>query len=202
LSVTSPDRVLSLVKAAGIARNSDLKAQGIHPQQLSRLVALGVLVQVGRGLYALPTTDLTEFQTYAEACTRFPRGTLCLLSALRFHELTTQNPFEVWMAFDNRWGSPTDERIALRRVNMSGRSLSEGVETHLVAGVAVRVYGVPKTIADCFKYRSSIGLDVALEALKESWTAKKLDLNLLANYARACRVQKVMQPYLEMLVRH
>jgi predicted transcriptional regulator of viral defense system len=151
-------------------------------------------------LYALPTADLTEFQTYAEACTRFPRGTLCLLSALRFHELTTQKPFEVWMAFDNRWGSPSDERIALQQVNMSGRSLSEGVETHLVAGVAVRVYGVSKTIADCFKYRSSIGLDVALEALKEAWTAKKLDLNLLAHYAHVCRVQKVMQPYLEMLV--
>ena len=200
MSVTSLDRILSLVKEVGIARNSDLKAQGIHPQQLSRLVALGVLVQVGRGLYALPTADLTEFQTYAEACTRFPRGTLCLLSALRFHELTTQNPFEVWMAFDNRWGSPTDEKIALRRVNMSGRSLSEGVETHLVAGVAVRVYGVPKTIADCFKYRSSIGLDVALEALKEAWMAKKLDLNLSAHYAQVCRVQKVIQPYLEMLV--
>jgi hypothetical protein len=85
-------------------------------------------------------------------------------------------------------------------VNMSGKSLTEGVETSLVAGLPVRVYNVPKTIADCFKYRSSIGLDVALEALKESWTANKLDLNLLAHYAQICRVQRVMQPYLEMLV--
>jgi predicted transcriptional regulator of viral defense system len=200
LSATLQDQVLNLVKEVGIARNSDLKAQGIHPQQLSRLVAMGALMQVGRGLYALPTNDLTEFQTYVEACTRFPRGTICLLSALRFHELTTQNPVQVWMAFDNRWGTPNDDRISLRRVNMSGKSLTEGVETSLVAGLPVRVYNVPKTIADCFKYRSSIGLDVALEALKEAWIANKLDLNLLAHYAQICRVQRVMQPYLEMLV--
>ena len=197
---TTPDPILTLIAGIGIARNSDLKARGIHPQQLRRLLDAGALVRVGRGLYALPNADLTEFQTYAEACTRFPRGTICLLSALRFHELTTQNPFQVWMAFDNRWGTPTDEVIALHRVNMSGKSLSEGIENHLVSGIPVRVYNIPKTIADCFKYRSSIGLDVALEALKEAWIARKLDLNLLAHYAQICRVQKVIQPYLEMLV--
>jgi predicted transcriptional regulator of viral defense system len=194
------ERVLTLVGAAGIARSNDLQAWGIHPQQLRRLTESGALVRVSRGLYALPTADLTEFQTYAEACTRFPRGTLCLLSALRFHDLTTQNPVRVWMAFDNRWGLPSDALIPLRRVNMSGESLTAGVETHLVAGIPVRVYDVPKTIADCFKYRSAIGLDVALEALKEAWMARSLDLNLLARYAQICRVQKIVQPYLEMLV--
>jgi predicted transcriptional regulator of viral defense system len=166
--ITTADPILTLVGSIGIARNSDLKARGVHPQQLRRLLDAGALVRVGRGLYALPNADLTEFQTYAEASTRFPRGTICLLSALRFHELTTQNPFQVWMAFDNRWGTPTDEAIPLYHVNMSGKSLSEGVETHLVAGISVRVYNIPKTIADCFKYRSTIGLDVALEALKEA----------------------------------
>jgi predicted transcriptional regulator of viral defense system len=200
LSVSSSDQVLTLVKDLGIARSRDLKARGIHPQQLSRLVAIGALVQVSRGLYTLPTADLTEFQTYVEACARFPRGTVCLLSALRFHGLTTQNPFQVWMAFDNRWGTPTDDKILLQRVNMSGKSLTEGIEIHAIAGLPVRVYNVPKTIADCFKYRSLIGLDVALEALKESWVDKKLDLNHLAHYAQICRVQKVIQPYLEMLV--
>jgi predicted transcriptional regulator of viral defense system len=197
---TASDPILKLIGEIGIARNSDLKARGIHPQQLRRLVEAGALVRVSRGLYTLPTADLTEFQTYAEACTRFPRGTICLLSALRFHQLTTQNPFQIWMSFDNRWGTPSDKEIALRRVNMSGRSLSEGIETHLVADIPVRVYNIPKTIADCFKYRSTIGLDVALEALKEAWTAHKLDLNLLAHYAQICRVQKIIQPYLEMLV--
>jgi predicted transcriptional regulator of viral defense system len=95
---TTPDPILTLVGGIGIARNSDLKARGVHPQQLRRLLDTGALVRVGRGLYALPNADFTEFQTYAEACTRFPRGTICLLSALRFHELTTQNPFQVWMA--------------------------------------------------------------------------------------------------------
>jgi predicted transcriptional regulator of viral defense system len=200
LLTTIPDLILTLVSELGIARNSDLKSRGVHPQQLRRLVEAGNLVRVGRGLYTLPTADFTEFQTYAEACTRFPRGTICLLSALRFHELTTQNPLRVWMAFDNRWGTPNDESITLQRINMSGKSLSEGIETHLVAGIPVRVYNIPKTIADCFKYRSAIGLDVALEALKEAWETRKLDLNLLAHYAQICRVQKVIQPYLEMLV--
>jgi predicted transcriptional regulator of viral defense system len=195
------DRILTLVGTAGIARSNDLRSQGIHPQQLRRLTESGALVRVSRGLYTLPTADLTEFQTYAEACTRFPRGTICLLSALRFHELTTQNPFQVWMSFDNRWGLPSDEAISLRRVNMSGESLTAGVETHLVAGIPVRVYDVPKTIADCFKYRSATELDIALEALKEAWMARKLDLNLFVKYAQTCRVQRIIQPYLEMLVR-
>jgi predicted transcriptional regulator of viral defense system len=178
----------------------ELIAQGIHPQQLRSLVQTGELVRVGRGLYSLPLADFTEFQSYAEACTRFPRGTICLLSALRFHGLTTQNPFQVWMAIDNRWGTPSDESIALHHINMSGQSLSKGIDTHLVAGITIHVYNVPKTIADCFKYRSTIGLDVALEALKDAWSSKKSDLNLLAHYAQICRVQKVLQPYLEMLV--
>jgi predicted transcriptional regulator of viral defense system len=196
----SRQQVLSLVAKLGIAKNSDLLAGGIHPQQLQDLTNRGELVRVSRGLYTLPTADFGEFQTYIEACTRFPRGTICLLSALRFHHLTTQNPDRVWMSFNNRWGAPSDNEISLRRVNMSGESLTAGVETHALDGFPLRVYNIPKTIADCFKYRSAIGLDVALEALKEAWTAKKLDLNLLDRYARICRVQKVIQPYLEMLV--
>jgi predicted transcriptional regulator of viral defense system len=201
-------KVLSLVAKLGIAKNSELLAGGIHPQQLQDLTNRGELVRVGRGLYTLPSADLGEFQTYIEACARFPRGTICLLSALRFHQLTPQNPDSpkerlrqrVWMSFNNRWGAPSDGEISLRRVNMSGESLTAGVETHAIAGFPLRAYNIPKTIADCFKYRSAIGLDVALEALKEAWTTQKLDLNLLDRYARVCRVQKVLQPYLEMLV--
>ncbi len=194
------DRILTLVGTAGIARSKDLQAQGIHPQQIRRLTESGALVRVSRGLYTLPDADFTELQTSVEACTRFPRGTICLLSALRFHELTTQNPFEIWMSFDNRWGLPSDNLIPLRRIDMSGESLTAGIETHLVAGMPVRVYDIPKTIADCFKYRSTVGLDVALEALKEAWMERKLNLNTLHKYARICRVQRIIQPYLEMLV--
>jgi predicted transcriptional regulator of viral defense system len=196
----SHQQILSLVAELGIAKNDALLAQGVHPQQLHNLTTSGELVRVGRGLYALPTADFGEFQTYIEACTRFPRGTICLLSALRFHHLTTQNPDRVWMSFNNRWGAPSDGEISLRRVNMSGESLTAGVETNVIAGFPLRVYNIPKTIADCFKYRSAIGLDVALEALKEAWTSQQLDLNLLDRYARICRVQRVIQPYLEMLV--
>ncbi len=198
-SITN-NQILATVGEMGIARSNDLRAKGIHPQQLLRLTDSGELIRVGRGLYTLPDADLTERQSYVEACTRFPTGTLCLLSALRFHELTTQNPGSVWMAFDNRRGLPSDRLIDLRRISMSGESLRAGVETHLVAGLPLRVYDLHKTIADCFKYRSTVGLDVALESLKESWLAHRLDLNLLGHYAQVCRVQRVMQPYLEMLV--
>ena len=194
------EQILATVRGMGVARSNDLQARGVHPQQLLRLTDSGELIRVGRGLYSLPDTDLTECQSYVEACTRFPTGTICLLSALRFHELTTQNPGSVWMAFDNRRGLPSDRLIDLRRISMSGESLQAGAETHLVAGLPVRVYDLHKTIADCFKYRSTVGLDVAMEALKEAWMARRLDLNLLGQYAQVCRVQRVMQPYLEMLV--
>jgi predicted transcriptional regulator of viral defense system len=199
-SSDSRQQILSQAAKLGLAKTSDLLAGGIHPQQLQNLTRRGELVRVSRGLYTLPTADLGEFQTYIEACTRFPRGTICLLSALRFHHLTTQNPDRVWMSFHNRGGAPSDREMALRRVNMSGESLTAGVETHIFSGFPLRVYNVEKTIADCFKYRSAIGLDVALEALKEAWTSQRLDLNSLDRYSRICRIQKVIQPYLEMLV--
>jgi predicted transcriptional regulator of viral defense system len=124
---------------------------------------------------------------------------VCLLSALQFHGLTTQSPFEVWVAIANKARAPKMEYPPLRIVRFSGAALTEGVEKHRVDGVTVRVTSVAKTVADCFKYRNKIGLDVALEALREAWNAKRVSIDDLWHYAQVCRVANVMRPYLEAL---
>jgi predicted transcriptional regulator of viral defense system len=135
----------------------------------------------------------------AEVARRVPKGVVCLLSALRFHGLTTQAPFEVWLAIENKAIAPKLDYPSLRIVRFSGAALTEGVEEHVVDGVMVRVTGVAKTVADCFKYRNKIGLDVALEALREAWRGKRMTSDDLWRYAKVCRVANVMRPYLDSL---
>ena len=148
----------------------------------------------------LADAELTENHSVAAACKRVPRGVVCLLSALRFHDLTTQLPFEVWMAVHPKARRPKLDHPPLRIVRFSGKSLSEGVEEHLVEGVSVRVYALAKTVADCFKYRNKIGLEVALEALREFWRDKRGTMDELWRYAEICRVTNVIRPYLESLI--
>lgn len=124
---------------------------------------------------------------------------MCLLSALNFHRLGTQLPHEVWIALDRSARHPSIRYPRLRVVRFSGQALREGVETHRIEGQTVRIYGVAKTIADLFKYRNKIGLDVALEALREGWRARRFTMDELHRYARICRVERVMRPYLEAL---
>ena len=126
-----------------------------------------------------------------------PHGIVCLLSALSFHEIGTQVPSRVWIALDRRARKPAHEWPPLRFVRFSGEALTEGVETHTIEDVAVRVYSVTKTLADLFKYRNKLGLDVALEALKEVWRSGRLDVDELMRFARICRVERVIRPYLE-----
>ena len=140
---------------------------------------------------------LTARHTLAEATRRCPKGVVCLLSALRFHGLTTQNPREVWMAIDRKAWRPTASGPALQLAYLSGPSLSAGVEVHDVSGVRVRVFSAAKTVADCFKYRNKIGVDVAVEALREFSRTHGSRASELARYARVCRVTRVMQPYLD-----
>ena len=142
---------------------------------------------------------VTEHHTLAEACVRVPHGVVCLLSALRYHDLTTQAPFEVWLAVETDKWRPVVDYPPLRIVRFSGAAFTEGVEEHLVEGVTVRVYGVAKTIADCFKYRNKIGLDVALEALRDVRDRRLATNDALWRYAQVCRVANVMLPYLEAL---
>jgi len=193
-------RVLELVGSMGITRPKDLRVHHIHPEYLRRMEQQGLLQRVGTGLYTLAKTEITEHHSLAEASKRVPKGVICLLSALRFHSLTTQAPFEVWIAIDQQARRPNEPMLPLRIVYMSGASLLEGVEVHQIDGVEVKVYSPAKTIADCFKYRNKIGLAVALEALRDCWHKQSCTMDELWHYAKICRVAQVMRPYLESLV--
>jgi predicted transcriptional regulator of viral defense system len=163
------------------------------------MVAAGELERLGRGLYALPSAEPTERRTLAEVARAVPAGVVCLLSALRFHDLTTQAPYEVWVAIGRKAWRPQAAGLPVRVVRMSGAALTAGVEEHNVEGVTVRVYGPAKTVADCFKFRGKVGLDVAIEALRDYWRGGG-SLDELHRYAEVCRVARVMRPYVEMLV--
>jgi predicted transcriptional regulator of viral defense system len=178
-------------------RARDLSELAIPPIVLSRLVANGQLERLSRGLYALPNRPLSERHQLAEITTRSPQAVFCLMTALRFHDLTTQNPHELWVALPNKARAPRIDYPPLRVVRYSGSALTKGVEAHSIDGVSVRVYSVAKTVADCFKYRHKIGLDVALEALRECRRGKRATSDELWRYAKICRVANIMRPYLE-----
>jgi len=196
---TQADRVLELVKQMGFLRPRDLDPYGIPRTNLSRLCAAGKLQRIARGLYVLTNTDVTEHHSLAEACKRVPKGVVCLLSALQYHGLSTQAPFEVWMAIGEKAWRPHIEYPPLRIVHFSHPTLTAGVEEHQIEGVIVQVYTPAKTVADCFKYRNKIGLDVAIESLRECLRSQLCTMDKLWHYAKICRVQNVMRPYLESL---
>lgn len=183
----------------GIHRARDLVTQGFSRTQIQRLTARGELVRLGRGLYCTPTTPVTEAHTLAEVCKRAPRGVIGLTSALQFHQLTTQNPREVFLLLPQGIHAPRLEYPALRIFRASGDALTAGIEEHRIEGVTVRVTNVAKTVADCFKYRRRLGLDIAREALRECLREGRATAAELNHYARLCRVEEVMRPYLEAL---
>jgi predicted transcriptional regulator of viral defense system len=191
------DRVLALAKRKGILRVKDLQETRIHPEYLRRLYEKGTLVRIGRGLYMPADAQLSANTCLAQTSRRVPHGIICLLSALRFHEIGTANPFEVWIALDQDVRRPQVEYPPLRIVRFSGKALTEGVERHHIESVQVKIYKPAKTVADCFKYRNKIGLDVAIEALRDCLRTKKCTREQLWLYARVCRVTEVMRPYLE-----
>ena len=194
---THTDKILDLVRKAGVLRPRDLDAYGIPRTYLSRLVSAGKLQRIGRGLYVLPGRNVSEHRSLAEACKRVPKGVVCLLSALRYHELTTQAPFEVWLAIGEKAWRPRVDYPPLRIVRFSSAALESGIEEYQVEGVTVPVFTPAKTVADCFKYRNKIGLDVAIEALRECWRSQRCTMDELWKYAKVCRVQNILRPYLE-----
>lgn len=200
MASSNNQQALRLARRRQGATARDFAEAGIHRQVLTRLVAAGQLERVSRGVYRLPDQPITEHHGLAAVAVAVPHGTITLLSALQFHQIGTQLPSQVWIALDRRARRPALQYPQLRVVRYSGAALTEGIETHRVEGRAVRIYSAGKTIADCFKYRNKIGLDVALEALREGWRARRFTLNDLDRYARVCRVQRVMQPYIEALV--
>jgi predicted transcriptional regulator of viral defense system len=193
-------RIAELAKAAGILRPRDLSAHGIARQYLRLAEQQGLVVRSSRGLYIPVDAPVSEFHTFAEAAKRAPKGVICLLSALRFHDIGTQSPFEVWLAIGERDRRPASENPRLRIVRFSKQSLDFGQTIHDVEGVPLRVFSIAKTVADCFKYRNKIGLDVALEALRESIRSRKVTADDLWQAAKICRVANVMRPYMEALL--
>lgn len=189
--------VLALAERRPLLHSRDLTAQALPTVVLSRLVAAGKLERVARGVYSLPERALSEHRSLAEVALRAPRGVVCLLSALRVHGIGTQAPFEVWLAIPPHTPTPRLEQPTLRVVRMSGPALTEGVEPIDIDGVRVPVFNANKTVADCFKYRNKIGMDVALEALRDGWAQRKLTIDALWHHAAVNRVANVMRPYLE-----
>jgi len=193
-------RILELARNSGILSTGEVRSLGIHHEYLRQLCAEGKLVRVGRGRYMLPDAEVTAHHGLAQAGKAVPKSVICLLSALRFHEIGTQAPHQVWVAIDRRAARPQVKHLKMRIVRFSGKALTEGVDEHNIEGVPVRIYNPAKTVADCFKYRNKIGLDVALEALREVVRFRKCTIDDLWRYAKICRVTKTLRPYMESIV--
>ncbi len=193
------DRILKLARHQRVLRAADVRAQGWSPQLLQSLHQTGKLDRVARGLYSLPDADATEHQTLIEVCQRVPKAVLCLLTALQFHNIGTQMPHAVWIALPEATQTPALDTPTLRIARLRGDAYSTGIEIVSEHGAPIRVYSAAKTVTDCFKFRNKIGVDVALEALTSAWRSRKVTMAELNHFAKINRVERVMQPYLEMM---
>ena len=189
-----------LFKTSPLLRSRDIENTGIKRITISRLVSAGKIRRLGRGLYCLPDYRPNEHGDFALIATRIPGVLICLLSALRYHGLTTQAPSEVWIALDRNTRTPRFDFPNLRVVRFGHEALTYGMETKTIEGVKIRITTIEKTIADCFKYRNKVGLDVALEALRDAVQKRSLDRDELWRCAKIDRVTNVIRPYLEALV--
>lgn len=183
-----------------MVRPRDLIVHGISRMHLQRLLERGLIERLNRGIYAVSDTDITEYHSLATTAKRVPNGVVCLLSALRFHSLTTENPHDIWMSIRENARLPKAHEQGVRFIRFSQVTFQYGVDMHVIEGVQVPIYNPAKTVADCFKYRSTVGLDVALEALKDCLKQKKATVDELWQAAKVCRVANVMRPYMESLV--
>lgn len=195
--VVHTQRILDLARQKGMLRPADLQEIGAARVALTRMTATGLLEKVGRGLYRLPGGNASEHETLTTVAARVPQAVFCLLTALQFHGLTTQLPRQVWIAMPRGSHVPKLDYPPVKMVQFAGEAYSEGVEVFERDQVFLRVYGVAKTVADCFKHRNKIGLDVALEALRDARSQKKASADDLWRFAKICRVANVMRPYLE-----
>ena len=199
-ATTLKQRALAVARERGIARTRDFDNAGVPRAYLRRLEDAGLLLHTGRGLYQLADADVSSTHSLAEAARAIPHGVICLLSALQFHQLTTQLPHEVWMLIGHKKWQPTNTPVSLRIVRASGEALTAGVETYRIEQVPVPITNPAKTVVDCFKYRNKIGLDIAIEALRDCMRTKRASVDELWHFAAIDRVQNVMRPYLEATV--
>ena len=199
-SVTQRTRALDLLEGRGMIRLKDFVAKGVGPETLARLIRDAAVVRPARGLYQLSNTPVEATHTLAEAAVMVPKGIICLTSALQFHGLTLQMPSAVWMAIDRAAWRPKLAYPPIRFVRFSGSALTAGVERHQVEGIEVPITAPARTIVDCFRYRTKIGIDVAMEGLREGLRHHRFTPDELWNYARSARVWPVMRPYVEAMV--
>ncbi len=200
LQTSQRDLAVSLIERHGIMRLSDLKDHGVNPATLARLVEEGVLHRPSRGLYELAGVDIELAHSLAEVAKRVSKGVICLISALQFHEITLQLPRSVWIAIGQKDRTPTVDYPPVRVVRFGGQALTLGIETHTIDSVPVRIFDPAKSIVDCFRFRNTVGLDVALEALRMGWRFRKATPDDIARYAQQLRIWSVVRPYLESVV--
>lgn len=194
------ERILEIAEEKKLIKPKDLTAEKIPNVYLSRLVKQGKLLRLCKGVYSLPDTLLDENQSLLEVQSAVPKAVFCLLTALQFHNLTTQNPFQVWIAVERNAAVPRIRSVQNRIFRMSGETFSAGIEEHQVEGGTIRVYSPAKTVADCFKYRNKVGLDVAMEALNDAWRKRKIKMDELWRFTQINRVSKVISPYAQMML--
>ncbi|MGB5814648.1 MAG: type IV toxin-antitoxin system AbiEi family antitoxin domain-containing protein [Thermoanaerobaculia bacterium] len=197
---TNRDRILVLLEERGLLRPKELSDLGIPRSALQRLVEEGAVERIARGLYALIGRQLSEYESLLEVSKQVPGGVICLLSALAFHRVGTQIPHQVWLAIGSKARRPVVTQVPIRIVRFSQAALEHGVEHHQIKGVELRVTSPARTVADCFKYRTKVGLDVAIEALREGWRDRRFRLPELREAAHFCRVDNIIRPYVETLL--
>ena len=185
---------------ATVLRSKDLEARGLARPQIGAAVSEGALERVGRGLYLRTGAEVSEHHSLVLVARQVPEAAVCLLSALRFHDLTSQNPHEVWIAIGPKDRRPAAGPVPLRVVRFGGAHFTLGLEEHEVEGARLRVYSVARTVVDLFRYRRKLGVDVAIEALREGWRHRRFTPGEIGRYAKACRMSTVMKPYLEALI--
>lgn len=196
---TPRERVLTLARSMAALRPKDLRTINVPREYLRRLCEEGVLEHPSRGIYTLANASPTEHQSVVEVAKLVPHGIICLISALQFHGLTTEIPHEVWLAIGNKSWQPQLTYPPLRIARFSKASLEYGVEEHWISGVVVRVFDPAKTVADCFKFRNKVGLDVAIEGLRDCLQRRKATVDQIWQAAKVCRVANTIRPYLESL---
>lgn len=194
------DQILKLTKKKGIVRPIDVEELGIKRHILYSLYKKGLLIKIARGMYMLPDAPITEYQSLIKVAKKIPTAVVCLISALSFHEITTQIPNELWIAVPRDTWRPKIDYPPLHYTVMNKKAYSFGIQEVDINGVLVKIYTPAKTVADCFKFRNKVGLDVAIEALREVMRTRKATMNELVGAAKINRVLKIMRPYMEAIV--
>jgi predicted transcriptional regulator of viral defense system len=195
------EKLLEFANERKIFRAREVEEKlGISRNYIQRLVDEGRLIKVSRGIYSLAEHSFPETQSLLEVAVKAPKAVVCLISALQFHNLTTQNPFEVWIAVERNTRIPKIDSVMTRIFRFAPKMYEAGIENHLIDGVELKVYSAAKTVADCFWYEKTVGLDVAIEALRDTWRKRKATMDELYHFAEVRNVKGKMIPYLNSLI--